>query len=445
MLIFLAAFSGFVNISNAQISRSTYFLNYLPAANSLNPAFVPSGQFYFGLPVLSSTYIGVNMPVNYSGITRRSNTNDDVYLDHEQILNKLDDVSLISVNFYSSLGQVGYRFNRHVFQISVAKILTTNIYLEKELFNFLLAGNADDAYIGRNLNFSKTNVNSTLYHEFAFGYAFDLNNSLTLGIKLKYLNGEANIYTEKANVNFYTDANSGYALRASSDLELHTSSYYGYLEDIGDQDVMQYLWLDFSKNTGFAMDAGIKYNPLPDLQISASVIDLGSIKWKDNVRNYVSKYPDKEFLFEGININDYIDENSISDSIPLLDSIGDHFEIVNTSEPYVSRLVPKCYLGATYDLTRNDQFGILIKTEFYKYLTRTSYTINYKRKLGKPVSLLVNYTYVHNNHNFGLGLSIIAGPVQFYALSEGVTSFINPLYARSAYCQFGLSFMFGNH
>ncbi len=428
----------------AQVSRSAYFLQHLTVSNIINPSFAPSGEFYISLPVISSTYVGFDGLVNYSELTEKSKTDDYIYIDRQTFLDKLDNLNVLSLNLYSTLGQVGYRYNQHAFQVSMAKIWSTNIFLEKDFVNFLLSGNANKDFIGRDLNFSKTGINSTLYHEFAFGYTYDLNSKFSFGIKLKYLNGEANIYTEKATLNFYTKDNANYEVRASSDIAVHTSSDYGYLENIGDQDITQYMWLDFSKNNGFAVDLGAKYNPNPDLQISASVLDLGKIKWKENVRSYVSKNPGKEFLFEGIDINDFINDNNISDSVPLLDSLSNHFEIEKINTPYSSPLTPKTYIGVTYNVTENDQFGMLLKTEYYKYCSRTSYTLNYKRKLGKIAYAMVNYTFLHKSSYFGAGFSIQAGIVRIYALSDMVPSFISPLNARSANFQFGISFVFDN-
>ena len=253
--------------SIAQVSRSAYFYDNLPVANTLNPAFSPYGKLFISLPVISSTYIGFNSPLNYSEITEKGIADDYLYIDRQSILNNLDEVNVLAMNFYTTLGQVGIRSNRHAFQISLAKIWSVDFSLEKEFVKFLLYGNASQEFIGRDLTFSKTALNSSLYHEFAFGYSFDLNNKITLGTKLKYLNGAANIYSEKTKLELYTQDDLSLAITAASDIAIHTSSSYGYLDKMGDQDMNQYLWLDFSKNHGFAMDFGVKYTPSANVKI----------------------------------------------------------------------------------------------------------------------------------------------------------------------------------
>ena len=426
----------------AQVSRSAYFFDHLPVANTLNPAFSPSGEFFISLPVISSMYVGFNSPLNYSEITEKGIADDYTYIDRQSILTNLDEVNVLPLSFYVSLGQVGIRSNKHAFQISIAKIWSTNLFLEKDLVKFLFYGNASNDFLGKNLSLSKTGLNSTLYHEFAFGYSYDLNNKFSFGLKLKYLNGAANIYTEKAKLDIYTADDLSYAITASSDIAIHTSSNYGYLDKIGDQDITQYLWLDLSKNHGYAFDLGMTYIPITNLKLSFSVIDLGKISWKENVKSYVSKNPGKPYTFYGLDINNFIHDNTFSDTVPIFDSISEHFKIEEISEPYSSYLTPKSYLGTTYNLTAKDQFGLLIKTEYFKYLARFSYTINYKRTIGKALIGILNYTYSDHRSNFGLGFAVKAGPVNIFAMSDMFPSFFNTLNARSVYFQYGISLVF---
>lgn len=432
------------SFSYSQIARSVYFLDYLPIASGLNPAFTSPGEAFLSLPLISSTYVSVNLPLNYSDIIRKSETNDNIYINKQAMLNELGDVNLFSANFYTLIGQFGLRFDKHVFQAGIAKVATTNLTIEKDFIEFLLKGNAHPDMIGRNINLSKTGINFTLYHEISLGYALQYNSKLTMGVKLKYLNGQANIYTEKSNLNIYTSDQLDYSITASTDLAVHTSTTYGQLNEFGDQNLMDYAWIDFSGNHGFAFDIGAVYQPIPKLKVSLSGIDMGKIKWKEYVNSYVSKNPGKEYTFRGIDINDFFSDNSFVDTIPLIDSITDHFEIVEWQEPYSSYLTPKLYVGAALDLTKNDQFGFLFKTEFYHYCSRSYFTLNYKRKLGKPFSTIINYTFAKKNSSLGLGVAIKAGPISIYCLTDSVLSYINALKAKTVNLQFGISFIFGD-
>jgi hypothetical protein len=436
----------FASEMNAQISRTAYFFEHLPIANTMNPAFTPSGKWFLSLPVISSTYIGLNSPLNYNQITEKNVADDYLYIDRQTILDNMNDVNVLSLNFYSNILQVGIRAKRHSFQFGIATIWSTNLFLEKELVKFLSYGNASEEFIGRDLTFSKTGVNSTLYNEYAVGYSYDLkdlNNNITFGVKLKYLNGVANIYSENTKFEFYTADDLSYAITASSDIAVHTSSSFGNVDRLGDQNMIKNL-KPFSSNHGYALDLGVTYIPVEKLKLSLSAIDLGKINWKENVKSYVSKYPGAQYTFYGLDINDFIQNNTFIDTVPLLDSIAEHFKIEEVNEPYSSYLTPKSYLGATYDITPNDQFGLLIKTDYFKYLTRFGYTVNYKRRFGKTLTANINYSFLSNKSNFGFGLALKAGPVHIFAISDMITSYFNTLNARSVYFQFGICLIFND-
>ena len=51
------------------------------------------------------------------------------------------------------------------------------------------------------------------------------------------------------------------------------------------------------KNTGMGIDLGGVYKLNKKISFSASVIDLGFIKWKSGINNYVSNNPNRTFVF----------------------------------------------------------------------------------------------------------------------------------------------------
>ena len=116
-----------------------------------------------------------------------------------------------------------------------------------------------------------------------------------------------------------------------------------------------------------------------------------------------------------------------------------------TSGSYYSYVTPKTYLGIAYDLTKNDQFGFLFKTDFYKYCTRSYYTINYKRRLGSAFSALINYSFGHNKSSLGLGMDARIGAVHIYAITDAMQSYFNTVTAQNVNFQFGITFIFGEH
>lgn len=432
-----------VILVQSQVSKSAYFMDHLPVANSLNPAITPHNKFFINVPIISSLYLNVNSPVNYTQLTEKNTTDDKIYIDKQGIINAMDDVETLSMDMFVELIRFGYTTGRHSFNFSIAKSLSTNVSLERELVKFLLLGNGHEDFLGRGTTFSKTGLNATLYHEFGLGYAYEFNENLSVGIKLKYLNGAANLWTEKAILNLETDPQSNYNISASTDILIHTASSYGYLEEIEFSEPLDYLWFDISQNHGFGGDIGARYKPLENLNLSASVVDLGMIFWKENVKNYQSKYPNEKYTFTGFDISDMINGGSFSDSITIGDSLTEHFAIEENYDPYTSYLTPKAYLGVTYNVSKHDQFGLLIKGKFPENNFLTSYTINYRRTFGDVLALYLNYTFQQRMDHWGIGMSVKAGPVMLYVLNDMANAVLDPTKASAYNVQFGISLVFG--
>jgi hypothetical protein len=442
--IMITIIISIAGIAHSQVSKSTYFMGHLPVANSLNPAITPSNNVYINIPIISSLHIAYDGPVNYSSLTRKDVAEDVVYIDKEGILNAMGEVESISFDLFTELGRIGINKGNHSFNFSVAKVLSTNVSLEKNLVKFLLYGNGSDEFIGQEAFFGKTGFKASLYHEFGLGYAYQLNEKVKLGIKLKYLNGAANIWSEKAELKLHTDDQLNYNISASTDILIHSSSSYGYLEDISFDNPMDYLWLDLSKNHGFGGDIGLQFKPLDKMAISASVIDLGMIKWEENVTTYQSKNPGAPYTFGGFDISHIIGGGSISDSITIGDSLTEHFAIETVyDQPYTTFLTPKAYLGVSYNVSKHDQFGLLIKGKFPENDFIASYTLNYRRTFGDILALFVNYTFRERNNSLGLGMSLRGGPVLLYVINDFANAYFEPTKAAAYNVQFGISFVFG--
>jgi hypothetical protein len=428
--------------SNAQISRSAYFLNHLPASNVLNPAFHPEYKYYINLPVVSSFYLGFESPVTFNELTGKWKTGDSLYIDRAGIINSLEKKNYFSFEYYNELGRLGVSAGKHYFHFSIAKVFSTKFSFDKNLVALFLFGNADERFFGKNTFFDQTGINMNLYHQMALGYSFQVSDKVTLGTGVKYLNGSINILTKKADLSLYTDNTSNFPLTASSDLHINTSSTISSFDNMIDQ-VSGYGWFDLTKNHGFGFDLGINVNASEKFSMSASVVDFGWIKWKDNVKTFRSEKPGQEFTFEGFDITEFISGGSFSDSLGLLDTLKSHFQVQELHEPYTSHLTPKIYLASTWHLHKAHDIAAMVRTDLLEERIQPSLTINYLFKLKDFLTLYANYSIVANNYwNIGAGFSAKLGPVQLYLLNDMAYSLYSPREARYYNFQFGINFLF---
>lgn len=441
-LVFVMLFiqkSGF-----SQISRSAFFLDELPSANVINPAFHPNYKAYINLPLISTLYMGFESPFSFNDLTGEWEGGDSLYIDRESVLNNLKDQNYFSFELYNELGRVGVNFGKHYLHASIAKIFSTKFSFDSDFAELIFYGNASPKFFGNRVEINGTGLNSTSYHEFALGYSFTINKILTIGTRLKYLNGAFNIWSERASFQLYTDSEPNYATTASLDILLHSSSTISSFDNMVDQ-VINYKWFDLSDNHGVGIDLGLQFHPNEKLNISASVTDIGRIYWQENVRNFESENPGVDFTFNGFDIKELINGGSVTDSINVLDTIVDHFQLVENDDPYISHLNPKIYLGSTWSFNKNNDLGILVRMDLAENKVQPSLTLNYLHRFGKVLSVYGNYSFLANSYNnLGFGFVAKVGPVQLYLLNDIAYSLAQPGDAKNYNFHFGINFLFGD-
>lgn len=432
-----------VTSTHSQVSRSVYFLEQVPSSAILNPAFHPTCNFFIDMPFLSSFYLGFESPFTFDELTKKWETGDSLNIDRGTVLGVLDKKNYFSFEFNSELFRGGFRIKNHFIQFNISKAFSTKFSFEKDLATLFLYGNANEQFLGKEFFLSGTGLNMTLYHEFALGYSVKLADKISIGARLKYLNGSFNIWSEKMDFMLYTNENSNFPLTASSDILIHTSSTISSFNNMIRQ-ISGYKWFDLSQNHGYGFDFGLDYEVTDKVSVSASIIDIGWITWKENVKNFTSVNPGAEYTFEGFDVSSFISNGSFSDTVDILDTITDHFGLETTHEAYTSHLNPKLYLAGMWHFTRNNELGLMIRTDFTEEKIKPSLTLNYTHNFGKVLAINTNYSYINKNYyNIGLGLVIRLGPVQLYAMNDMVVAIFEPQKARNYNFHFGLSFLFG--
>ena len=181
----------------------------------------------------------------------------------------------------------------------------------------------------------------------------------------------------------------------------------------------------FPQNSGFGLDLGAFYKLNEKWDISASVIDLGFIKWSTERVDYVSN---GEFEFEGIDAdlsNDKPVEDGAFDAV--LDSIGEalEFEEVEGGPSYTKALPSRIFLGANYKLNEKHAFGGVYHMKLWNGKAYHDFSVNYQSRLSRGFQYTVSYSVINGTYNnVGLGMQFKAGPMQLYLISDNVLDII---------------------
>jgi hypothetical protein len=321
---------------------------------------------------------------------------------------------------------------------SIRERICQQIMIPENLANFLWYGNAAPQFFGEEVNIAPA-VNFTAYDEWGASFSgYALDRKMTWGARLKYLSGRINATTAKSEFKVYTDT-STYQLYLKSDVELQTSG----IDDIDHYLDQRVSKLVFPGNNGAGLDLGLSYQVTPHIGINASVLDIGFITWKANTMDFVSHNPGDEFVFNGLTLNDFIDMISDMASFgqKLTDSIMDLAKIDTVyGNKYTSWLPVRYNLGGSYSFNEHHRVNLLLNAiswnkEFYPALS-VSYYYQIQNRLG----LMLSYNmFNHQYTNFGAGLSVSAGPVQLYVVSDNIPGFIYYKGTNNSSVQFGIN------
>ncbi len=427
---------------DAQQNHAMYLQHYLPESNLLNPAVPLECEWYIGAPLLSSIHLNAASS-GFSFTDLFNNPGSGEYSSNiDNVVNKLHRRNFIGGELHLQWLALGYRKNNNSFFFTITEKINAPLVYPKNFIQLLWNGNS--MFEGENSGLKGTGFYFNHYREYAFTYSTYNKSGIIYGIRAKLLFGKLNIDTRSSNLNLYTDETT-FNLNISGDININTSlpititGNNGMVDNISLDDNINMMQLLFNrKNPGFAIDAGLINLKNTNLEFSASILDLGFIKWNSNLNNFKGE---GNFLYEGNLNNTQTTESYFQD---LSESIVDSFDITSQHDGYISILPPRLLAGARYTINDNFDVGansevVLYRTKIVPSLTFSGHFVPYDN-----IHLLASYSFQYSSYNH-LGVGIILGknPVQFYAITDNITGLIWPLRTRNVNLRFGLNILLG--
>ncbi len=425
------------SVTFGQADRAMYFLPILPNARTVNPAIVPQYKLYAGIPFLSSVQTGIENTFNYEDIFQTKG--DSLYFDRDYFLNNLEDDNFGNMNLTEEVLSFGIKVEENYFHFRIADVLNANLNIRKELLKFFLYGNGSDEYLGETVDLSGNSFNLTYYREFSFGYSRQITDKWNAGVNLKYLKGIANIYTENIGFKLYTDPQD-FSISAQSDIRIHTAAPNPDGEDFEVKHI-----IGSTGNPGVAFDFGVQYMLNEKWDFGGSVLNIGSINWKKNVKSWVTTNPNKVVTFDGFDLGDFFGDHSLDrDRIDeVLDSISDEFGIEETEIKYKTNIPTTLDLNANYTLRMKNRFSGLVSTQFILDRVWPSLSLAYTRKFSDNFNLMLSYTALpHSIFNIGAGLAANLGPLQVYVALQNVVATFSVASSNIFHLKFGFNLVF---
>ncbi len=429
-------------VANAQSEFSTYRLNgTLPESNLLNPAFAPNFKVVIGLPVISSMYLSGNTGgLSFRDIFKTTE-NDSLKLDTLSIFKKLKPSNGLTVKESIQLFYLGLRGKKSYFSFSIQQVSETRFNYPGDLVGWAIRGPGNSHYVGKPLDLSNFYGSSIWYNKVSFNYGRDITDQLRVGVRLNYLLGIASGQTTNLSGKLSVGMDSVNIRTGAIKLQTGGIDFFDQ-DNLSNSDYKNYLLK--SKNKGVSIDVGATYSLTDNLTLSASVNDLGSIKWKQYTRAY--DVAPINYTFKGFDMLDYLNKKPGDEFLQAqVDSLQNLFKAKeSTGGAFKTSLVGKFYAGVNWRVLRINNFSALFYMDMFQKKIKPALSLGYNLQLGRTLNTTVGITFANGKiNNVGAGIALKLTHMQLYATSDRANSFAYPSRASMIDTRFGMNLVFG--
>lgn len=429
----------------AQASSALYFMEISTQRQAYNPAFIAPYETSLTVPLvgglngrLDNNFLSWNALITRDG-------RDSLHIDLPRLLGRAGNNARIMGEANAEIFRFSWRRGRDNFQVGLNVHADMQLILKKETLTFLMQG--PGAHIGDNmLSGNRIDVNS--YAALYFGYARQVSKHLTVGGRVKVLQGLWNLHTDNLAIAFDIQ---------NSDMGDPDVVPYRYELGVGGR-LLTNLPLDIPNrklgplsfpllSMGAAVDLGVSYD-FGNWNLSGAIRDLGFIAWgDDHAAQYRSYKGIDDCHFSGLRSDQFqasdfeFGSYMINTFTGLLDTLNFTKDTVKNS--YARALPMRFNVSLSYTLQDIHVFGVIFDGMFYNKYFAPELTVSYTCMPGRNFGVCVSNTFTSGNV-LGLGVAFVvnAGPLQIHLGLDRLNSF-NVAGMRAANVNFGLNLVLG--
>lgn len=425
LLILGASVLSFFSMQ-AQSEMLLYDFDFSANSIYLNPAAKQHQKVWIGLPAFSSFSFTFHNKSYSPGEVFKSNT--DINENLRSVALGLQEDGLIAVNATTDLLNLGFKTKRgYIF---------TGMRMQVSLLNEIDADAYKVAFAegdATNMDLSGMGFEYRVNHAVYLGYQHQLlNNRLRVGGRLNYLIGLQHIHLARSELK--TENPDQTALMAQTDILLRTSGTEADIEG-------PFTQLIFPPNRGWSLDLGLQYRLNQQWRFSLSALDLGSLYWRSNNREFAAQ---GSYNFEGLTLD--FSEESIEGSFQnALDSLEEGLNIQDTvGADYRQALPAQFYLGAQYSLSAKHRLGLVYNLLSWEQESFHNFSFSYLGILGRGFQYKISYSIINGTYNnVGAGLVADIGPMQLTLLSDNLLGAIDLANLHTTSFRFGINLLIG--
>ena len=457
ILLFILITTTFCYSQNKQI---LYNFTSVPQSLLTNPGSDFKYDWYIGVPLLS----GISANVGSSGFSAYdlfANDGVDFNVKLRNVVFSTSREDKLAINEQIEILNGGFKIageqNDTYVSFGVYQEFDALSYVPKDVAILALDGNKE--YLGKVFNLGDLSAKAEMLSVFHIGFHKNSNDKFIFGVRGKIYSSIYNANSTNNSGYIYTiPSNTGvYEQKIYSQLQINTSGIAKYDDEGDESDVVK----DITKraflggNLGLGFDAGFTYYPKKNVQITGSVIDVGSIRHTKEVESQSLR---GVYEYKGV--------------VPKFNS----GESIENAYQELKEAIPLDTLYANYTTWRPAKFNTSLQFSFdeerpedcdcLNYNPETVYksavgaqlfvittprtpfvafTTYYRRKIFNALHIKATYTLDSYSHkNIGLGLSSNFGPVNFYVLADNLLEYRDVTKANSLSFQLGFNVIFKN-
>ena len=424
----------------AQFLRTSYFMEGTHYRQQLNPALAP-GRGYLNLPVIGTFNASVNSSTfGYQDVIDIIDNSDggDFFMS-DVFFNKLDNVNNLNVNLSTDILSAGWYKGKNFWSFNIGLRNDIGASIPKSMFGFLREMDGLDvndweklSKIDQKVEGQSLEINS--YAEVGIGLARNITPRLTVGARVKALLGIGNLRLDINNVSVKSELSQINwnnptieeleNLRGNAEIKVdatleNSSKLIELSQNDGIIDEIEFGSFGLA-GYGLGIDLGASYKLMDKLTLSASLLDLGFMKWSKKNTSIAKATTNQRY--------DLIDESSRYEFVDMVSS-GEvlNFDMLNMTldksaeEDRSTSLTSTLVLGAEYALLGDWlAVGALYTGRFAKPETLNELTLsaNVRPK---------------NNLNLALSYSLWQGSGKTF----GVAAKLGPIFVGTDYMFFG--------
>jgi hypothetical protein len=420
----------------AQQDLNSNFNRNIWQSNRTNPAFFPSEKVVVGLPgIYGSIWLS---GLSYGDVISKG-ANGQPILDIDRAISLMDDQNLIRQQTEIETLSLGLRFGRLGLGFGHALRFNAFAGYPKAFPQLIWQGNAQ--FIGQEVAFGPDLQLSGL-SEMYLGLAYEILPQLTLGGKAKFWSGLADASTPNTQLNLFTDPN-GFDLRLLADYRLNLTGNAGF--DGFDTPTLDFNWGKFTLNQLFAVNRGWAFDvgaawKTPKFDAAVSVLDLGSVYWKENANSYSLN---GTFEFRGLDVLDGIFEDSAEWST-ILDSLEMLYTPESEISPYRTRMPARLYFSAGWQIASKWRIGSVLYAEKYRNQNFYAFSLNAAADIFPWWTVGASWGMRNERFNqIGIFSNMRVGPVQLVASSDNLAGALWLKNSQTTNLRLGLNLVFG--